>query len=197
MSQDSYDYATRKGVHPISWNDFHGLCKALAVAVSHFQPDVILPIGRGGYYPGTLLAHLLLVEIHPVRISRRINDVVTYKEPQWIVPPPAGVSQRRVLVVDEICDSGETILLVKKKALELGASIVKSAVLYSHTKAASVPDYIGIITDQLLLNPWDREILRDGEFIFHPEYANALALQGLEPTPEMRIPARTVRLAKE
>jgi hypoxanthine phosphoribosyltransferase len=197
MSQISYDYANRKGVHPISWEDFHGICKALALSVSHFQPEVILPIGRGGYYPGTLIAHLLQIEIYPVRVSRRINDVVKYNEPQWIIAPPAEIANRRVLVVDEICDSGETILMVKEKCLALGVSLVKSAVLYAHTKAVNVPDYIGIITDELLLNPWDREVFRDGEFHFHPEYAEALKHQGLETKQEMLIPAKFFRLAKE
>ena len=196
MSQNSYDYATRKGIHPISWEDFHGICKALALSVSRFHPEVILPIGRGGYYPGTLLAHLLQIEIHPVRVSRRINDVVKYQEPHWIITPPAEIAHLRVLVVDEICDSGETLLMVREKCLTLGASVVKSAVLYAHTKAVHVPDYIGIITDELLLNPWDREILQDGEFHFHPEYVEALMHQGLEAKAEMLIPARVISLAK-
>src|SRR5512138_581726 len=100
MSQNYYDYSTRKGILPVSWEDFHGICKALALSVSQFQPEIILPIGRGGYYPGTLLAHLLQTEIYPVRISRRVNDVVTYQDPQWIIAPPAEVANRRVLVVD-------------------------------------------------------------------------------------------------
>ncbi len=197
MSQNSYDYSTRKGVHPISWEDFHGICKALALSVSHFHPEIILPIGRGGYYPGTLLAHLLQIEIYPVRVSRRVNDLVKYTEPQWLVAPPAEIAGHRVLIVDEICDSGGTILMVKEKVLALGASLVKSAVLYAHTKAVSVPDYIGIITDELLLNPWDREILREGEFQFHPEYVEALMHQGMEAKAEMLIPATVIRLAKE
>lgn len=197
MVQNSYDYATRKGIRPISWEDFHGICKALALSVSHFQPEVILPIGRGGYYPGTLLAHLLQIEIYPVRISRRINDVVKYNEPQWIITPPAEIVHRRVLVVDEICDSGETILIVKEKCLALDASLVKSAVLYAHTKAVHVPDYIGIITDELLMNPWDREVFRDGEFQFNPEYVDALRQQGVEAKSELLIPANVFRLAKE
>ncbi len=191
-----YDYSTRKGVHPISWEDFHGICKALALSVSHFQPEIILPIGRGGYYPGALLAHLLQVEIQPVRVSRRVQDVVQSKEPRWITAPPAEIAGRRVLVVDEICDSGETILMVKKKCLALGALTAKSAVLYAHTKAVDVPDYIGIITDELLLNPWDREILREGEFHFHPEYVEALRQQGIEANAEMLISAGVVALAK-
>jgi len=197
VSQNSYDYSTRKGVHPISWEDFHGICKALVLSVSHFHPEVIVPIGRGGYYPGALLAHLLQAEIYPVRVSRRIHDIVHYKEPQWIIAPPAEIAHRRVLVVDEICDSGETILMVKEKCLVLEAAFVKSAVLYSHTKAVHVPDYIGIITDELLLNPWDREIFQDGEFHFHPEYAEALRHQGLEAAPELLIQAKLFRLAKE
>src|SRR5690606_38471432 len=58
MSQNAvvtnpYDYENREGTLPISWNDFHGICRALAIAVSAYQPDLILPIGRGGFYPGT------------------------------------------------------------------------------------------------------------------------------------------------
>lgn len=196
MSQNSYDYSTRKGILPISWEDFHGICKALALSVSHFQPEIILPIGRGGYYPGTLLAHLLQVEVYPVRLSRRVNDVVKHDTPQWIIEPPAEVAYRRVLIVDEICASGETIRIVKEKALTLGAVSAKSAVLYAHTWSTSTPDYIGIITDELLLNPWDREILRDGNFLFHPEYVDALNQQNLEAKPDFLIPTSNIKLAK-
>jgi hypothetical protein len=86
--------------------------------------------------------------------------------------------------------------VVKEKALTLGASLVKSAVLYAHTRAVDVPDYIGIITDELLLNPGDREILRDGQFQFHDEYVEALARQGVDASPELLIPANVMRLAK-
>ncbi|HEX2995017.1 MAG TPA: phosphoribosyltransferase family protein [Anaerolineales bacterium] len=196
MSQNSYDYSTRMGISPISWEDFHGICKALAVATSRFQPEIILPVGRGGYYPGTLLAHLLQVEVYPVRLSRRVNDVVKHETSQWIIEPPAQVAHRRVLIVDEICASGETIQMVREKALKLGAASVKSAVLYAHTWGANIPDYIGIITDGLLLNPWDREILLGGNFVFHPEYVEALKQQNVEATPDMLIPVNVVKIAK-
>ena len=53
-----------------------------------------------------------------------------------------------------------------------------------------------MITDALVLNPWDREIFRDGKFHFHPEYVEALAHQGLDAEPQLRIPASAIRLAK-
>ncbi len=196
MSKNPYDYSTRKGIHPISWEDFHGICKALALAVSRFQPEIILAIGRGGYYPGTLLSHMLQVELYPVRVSRRVNDVVKYQRPQWLVEPPSVVAGHRVLIVDEICGSGDTITMVKQKVETLGATAIKSAMMYAHTWGVDVPDYIGLITDALLLNPWDREILREGNFQFHPEYVDALAQQGLQLVPSLLIDATPIKLAK-
>jgi hypoxanthine phosphoribosyltransferase len=197
MTNSSYDYTQRAGLHPISWNDFHGLCKALAQAVARFDPEIILAVGRGGFYPGTLIAHLLQAEIYPVRLSRRVHDVVQYATPQWLVRPPDLVQGQRILVVDEICSQGETLRLVRDEAERLGAASVRSAVLYAHSWSVAVPDYIGLITDELLLNPWDRELYQDGEFRLHPEYAEALAQQGISPTPDLRIPAPEFTLAKE
>ena len=196
MPTQSYDYTTRQGIHPISWADFHGICKALARAASRFDPQIVLAVGRGGYYPGTLIAHVLQAELYPVRLSRRVDDVVRYARPRWLVEPPALVEGCRVLVVDEICSSGETLTMVAGKAASLGAVEVRSAVLYAHTWGASVPDYIGIITDALLLNPWDREVLREGHFCFHPEYVQALAEQRMAPNPSLLIQATPIELAK-
>jgi hypoxanthine phosphoribosyltransferase len=196
MSENPYDYPNRSGVLPISWQDFHGLCKSLVVAVSAHRPEIILPVGRGGYYPGTLIAHLLQVEPYPVRLSRRVGDAVTYQRPQWLVDPPPAVKGRHVLVVDEICSTGETITMVKDRVESMGARDVKSAVLYAHVKGAAVPDYIGLISDALILNPWDREVYREDAFHFHPEYAEALAQQGLEVDPLLLIDAPMVGVAK-
>jgi hypoxanthine phosphoribosyltransferase len=196
MSHKPYDYSTRRGVHPISWEDFHGLCKALARAASRCEPEIVLPVARGGLYPGTLIAHLLQAELYPVRLSRRVRDVVCYDTPRWLVKPPPAVQGCRVLIVDEVCSSGETLSTVREQAVAMGATDVKSAVLYAHTWGTAVPDYIGLISDALLLNPWDREILYDGAFEFHPEYVAALAEQGLRPDPSLRIQAPMVELAK-
>lgn len=196
MSQNPYDYENRQGIQPISWNEFHALCKALALAVADYQAEIILAVGRGGYYPGTLLAHMLQTEIYPIRLSRRVHDVVTFQSPQWITEPPAQVKDCRILIVDEISSTGETLSIVKDKVESLGAAMVKSAVLYAHGKGITQPDYIGLISDRLLLNPWDREIVRDGHFQFHPEYAEALNAQGMIADPELLIPAPTRKLAK-
>lgn len=86
--------------------------------------------------------------------------------------------------------------MVKAKLEEMGVVDVRSAVLYAHSWGVGVPDYIGIISDALIFNPWDREILRDGQFIFHPEYSEALRHQALLPDESMLIEAEHFSLAK-
>ncbi len=196
MTDPAYDYSTRAGVRPISWDDFHGLVKALAVAVAPWRPEMVLPVLRGGAYPGALLAHILQVEVYPVRLSRRQDDVVVRQTPLWLVEPPAAVRGRRVLVVDEMCSSGQTVQMVKTRALERGAAEARTATLYAHTWGADAVDYTGLISDELVLNPWDREILRDGAFVMHPEYAAALAQQGLAADAALLIPATPFVAAK-
>jgi hypoxanthine phosphoribosyltransferase len=197
MTNERYDYANRKGILPISWQDFHGICKEIARAVASFQPEIILGIARGGLYPATLISHMLQVELFPVRVTRRVKDIKVYHSPQWLVEPPLQVVNQRVLVVDEICSSGETISMVKDRAQALRAREVRCAVMYAHTWGESIPDYIGLISDALILNPWDREIFLDNEFQFHPEYVNALAQQGLVADPSLLIASTPFLLAKE
>lgn len=191
-----YDYTNRSSILPVSWEDFHGICRALARAVFPWQPEIILPVGRGGYYPGTLLAHILQAEVYPVRLSRRVNDHVVHENPQWLAQPPELVRGRRILVVDEISSTGETLQIVTGALHAKGAAGVRSAVLYAHTWGSAIPDYIGLVSDALILNPWDREILDASGFHMHPEYAQALAHQGLDPAPALLISTPHVDLAK-
>ena len=197
MSESSYDYSSRAGVRPISWDDFHGLVKALVVAVAPWRPEVVLPVLRGGANAGTLLAHILQIEVYPVRLSRRQDDVVVRRTPLWLVEPPAAVAGRRVLIVDEMCSSGETLRLVRERALALGAAEARTATLYAHTWGVDAVDYTGLITDELVMNPWDREVYRDGAFAFHPEYAAALAEQGVVAGPGLLVPATPFLAAKQ
>ena len=180
----------------VSWEDFHGICKGLAVAVSGFDPEIILGIARGGLYPATLLSHILRKELYPIRLTRRFEDIVKLNIPVWLIKPPEAVAGKRVLIVDEICDSGETINMAKQEVIELGSAEVKSAVMYSHTRGKGVPDYIGIVSDKLMLNPWDREILKGGKFMFHPEYVEALVNQGIIPDKSLLSGIEAINVAK-
>jgi hypoxanthine phosphoribosyltransferase len=196
MNDPFYSYAARKGIRPISWNDFFGICKGLALAAESFRPEIILGIIRGGLYPATLVSHFLRVDVWPIRVTRRQNDRVISETPQWIIRPPAEVAGKRVLIVDEICSEGHTLRMAKGETERLGAAAILTAVMYSHTWGQHVPDIIGLISDELILNPWDREIVEDGAFVLHPEYAHAFAQQGIIADDSLRIGVPPYPIAK-
>ncbi len=68
-----------------------------------------------------------------VSFSSRLNDVVLHDNPRWLLEPPDLVQARRVLVVNEICSSGQTWRDAVEKVDQMGAAVVKTAVLYAHT----------------------------------------------------------------
>ncbi|MBN1267836.1 MAG: hypothetical protein JXA25_20260, partial [Anaerolineales bacterium] len=134
-----YDYENRTGVHSISWGKFHRLCKGLAQAAAGFDPEIILPILRGGIFPGTQIAFLLQADVYPIRLSRRENDRPVFDSPRWILEPPEHILRRRVLIVDEIASTGETLALARARASSSGAAEVMCAVLYAHSRGTDEP----------------------------------------------------------
>ena len=65
-----------------------------------FKPNVIVGISRGGLIPGVMMSHKLNVPFKPVHASTR-------DFPHWenYLPRP---NDKKILIVDDICDSGET-----------------------------------------------------------------------------------------
>ena len=82
----------------------------------------------------------------------------------------------RVLVVDETCDSGDTMRLAINAIVNAGASEVRSAV--SFKTGSYMPDFHALATESTIVLPWDREILIDGDLVTNPLYADALKSRG-------------------
>jgi hypoxanthine phosphoribosyltransferase len=177
----SYDYAHRRGVRPLSWDDVAALSARLAEQLEPAGVEVIVGIARAGLIPATLVAGALRRELYPVRVTRRVNDEVTFAAPVWRVPLSAELSDRVVAVVDEIADSGETLALVAAGARERGASRVLTACLVSHSWASPPPDLAALVSDALIFFPWDRQVLVSGQWKTHPEMLAALAAQSTSP----------------
>ncbi len=181
----SYDYTRRSGVEPISWERFEALVRLLSEHVAGFEPQIILGIARGGLFPATMMSYILRREMYPIRLTRRVNDAVVRERPTWLVGPPDKVTGRRVLIVDEIADSGRTIAMAADEVRRMGASHVRTATLFAHTWADPRPDFVALTSDALILNPWDREVLLNGQWTTHPELAAALRGRAAGAQPEV------------
>jgi hypoxanthine phosphoribosyltransferase len=173
----SYAYAHRFGVRQISWDDFGTLARRLAELLEPFQPQGILGVARAGLFPATALACSLRRELFPVRLTRRLNDVVIYDQPVWKVPVPKDVAGMIVAVVDEIADTGQTLAMVADSARALGAVQVVTASLVCHTWADPAPQVAALVSDEFIIFPWDQQVLVDGKWLPHPEIVSGLKAQ--------------------
>ena len=177
MSMKSYDYAHRKGVEEISWQRFGELSRTLTEQLASKQIEIVIGVARAGLFPATAVACTLRRELYPVRVTRRVNDMVQYESPVWRVDVPATVAGCRVAVIDEIADSGETLSLVAARALERGARRVWTVSLVSHSWANPQPDFTALTSDALVIFPWDKQVYTDGSWQLHPEIEAALHAQ--------------------
>lgn len=179
----SYDYSRRQGVLEISWQDFGELARRLVEKLAPCQPQAIVGNARAGLFPATAAACMLRCELYPARLTRRLNDEVVSTEPRWITPVSPEVAGKVVAVVDEIADSGATLHLLAQAVRLLGARQVISACLVSHSWANPAPEVTVLVTDELVLFPWDRQVYQAGCWQEHPELAAALKLQEQQNIP--------------
>lgn len=177
----SYDYIHRQGVEEISWERFAELAAELTQELAGAEVEIIVGIARAGLFPATAVACSLRSEFYPVRVTRRLNDEVIFDRPTWKVDVSSEVNRKTVAVIDEIADTGETLALVAERVRALGAVRVVTASLVSHSWANPVPDVVALVTDALVLFPWDRRVYIGGEWQLHPELVEALALQEAGP----------------
>jgi uncharacterized protein len=178
MMIESYDYARRKGIRELDWDTCSDLAAGLAEALEPLGIDAVVGIARGGLIPAATVALSLRCEMFPIRLSRRVNDEVKYDSPVWWIRVPPDVAGLRVAVVDEIADSGETLRLARQAVVDAGATDVVTTCLVQHSWAQPVPKFSGLVSDELIVFPWNRRVLRHGVWRPHPELQAALRLRG-------------------
>ncbi|MFN5201203.1 MAG: phosphoribosyltransferase [Gemmatimonas sp.] len=165
-----------KGVLIVDWPLFGELSRALAVRVARdWMPDVIVGIATAGVVPGAAVAALLALPVHSRLISRLHHADEVRETPAVFGAAPADVRGKRVLVVDETCDSGATLRLAVGAIVHAGAREVRTAV--SILTGSYTPDYHAFATQAMIVLPWDREVFLDGELQPNPKYT------GLIPSP--------------
>lgn len=153
----------------VDWAFFGELCRALALKIfREYDPDVVVGIAKAGVIPAAVVASILQKEFASIAITRTEDGA----RPAVIAGPPRIVTGRRVLVVDETCDSGDTMKLALNAVRELRPAALRSAV--SFRTGDYKPDFYAMETESFIILPWDREIIVNGEIVVRPDYAERL-----------------------
>jgi uncharacterized protein len=158
-----------RGVLEVDWPFFGELCRALALRVAReYEPEIVLGIAKAGVIPGVVVASILQTEFSSMAVTRQAEGA----QPVLVSGPPPSIRGRRVLVVDETCDTGSTMRLALSEVKALHPAEVKSAVSFKTGDYA--PDFHAFETENFIILPWDREIIQGGELVMRPDYAARL-----------------------
>lgn len=154
----------------VEWPLFGELSRALALKVSRkFDPELVIGVATAGVVPGAVVAAMLDRPFHSIIVSRRYRAEVVRDAPAVLSAAPAEVVGRRVLIVDETCNNGDTMRLAVAAIVNAGASEVRTAV--SFKTGSYKPDFFALENESRIVLPWDREQIVNGELHTNPKYA--------------------------
>ncbi|MFE0739160.1 phosphoribosyltransferase [Streptomyces sp. NPDC058855] len=109
---------------------------AQTIADDGYEPDIVLSIARGGVFVAGGLAYALDM---PVMLAP--------------VPNAIDFSSKKVLITDDVADTGKTLKLVRDFCVDTVAE-VRSAVIYEKSQSLVKCEYVWKRTDDWINFPW-------------------------------------------
>ncbi len=145
----------------LSWQAFGDASREMAQAIADdgFRPDVILAIARGGLFLAGALGYALTVKnLHVMNVEFYNGVGSTLDMPVMLppVPEPVDFSAKKVLIADDVADSGRTLELVYSYVRDY-VDEARTAVLYEKPRSIIKCDYAWRHTGLWINFPWSSQ----------------------------------------
>jgi len=145
----------------MTWEELGVGARSLAeqVTADGFRPDMILGISRGGLLVAGALAYALGVKntfTMSVEFYTGIDERLDMPMLLPPIPDLVDLHEERVLIADDVADTGQTLVLVKD-FLEGKVAEVKIAVLYEKPRSVVNCEYVWERTDRWIVFPWSAD----------------------------------------
>ena len=153
--------APSAGREILTWARFGEATRELAgqVAADGYRPDVVIAVARGGLTVAGALAYALGVKNCGAMNVEFYTGVDERLDVPVVLPPTldlVDVRGLRVLVADDVADTGHTLRLVRE-VLAQHVAEARTAVLYRKPRSVVVPDYAWHETERWIVFPWSAE----------------------------------------
>lgn len=148
----------------VSWDEYHLLTERLALKVhaSGWAFDQILCLARGGMRPGDVLSRVFDKPLGIMSTSSYRAEAGTIQgrlDMAKYITMPKGELAGRVLLVDDLADSGVTLKAVVERLRGMPAiTELRSAVIWTKRVSAYTPDYY---VEMLETSPWIHQPFED------------------------------------
>jgi hypothetical protein len=148
-----------------SWNQIYAMLLNVADRIRNnsFKPDIIVGVSRGGWPPARVLSDLLSnPNLASVATELYVGVGETKGEAALTQPVSTYVAGKKVLIVDEVIDTGRSLKLAREHMIERGAMAIRIATLYHKPWSIVKPDYPEKETSCWIVFPWEiKETIRN------------------------------------
>ncbi len=143
----------------ISWAEVERLCQHLAglIRESGYRPDLIIAIGRGGYVPARLMCDWLhIMGLTSIKVEHYLSGANRQEEAVIRYPLKADIRGLRVLVVDDVNDTGDTLEAATQHLQVFQPGEIRTAVMHHKAVTHFDADYSAgkIVKWRWLIYPW-------------------------------------------
>ena len=143
----------------ISWRRIHRLSRHLykKIKKNGYNPDMIIAIARGGYVPARILCDFMdIYTLTSIRIVHYIAGAKKQKQARMTIPLCCDIRGKKVLLVDDVSDTGDTFDIALPYIRSLEPDEVKTAVLHHKKTSSYRPDFHAekIVKWRWLIYPW-------------------------------------------
>jgi len=141
----------------VEWDHVYSLLLEIADRIKErdFKADVIVGISRGGLLPARILSDLLdNPHLANIKVEFYVDIDQTKEVPVITQPVSVSVKDKRLLIVDDITDSGQSFRLVWE-TLAQEAAEVKTVTLYHKPWSCFTPDIYARETEAWVIFPWE------------------------------------------
>lgn len=145
-----------------TWNQIYDLLLTQSEKIHNYKPDLIVGIARGGLIPARILTDLLETpQFGTIEVEFYLDINQTRPEPELKQPLSASIRHKKILLVDDIADTGKTLQLAKSHLKDKGPMEIKIATLYLKPQSITKPDFYEKQTNNWIIFPWDtKETIR-------------------------------------
>lgn len=122
-----------------------------------YRPEAIVGVSRGGWPPARVMSDLLQnPNLANMRVEFYKDIGVRNKKPRITQPVTMEVVRKRVLVVDDVSDTGHSLRVVVDHLRRKPVKELRVCTLYMKPQSIFRPDYYASTTKKWIIFPWER-----------------------------------------
>jgi hypoxanthine phosphoribosyltransferase len=142
----------------LTWTEVEEACKDISdvIRARNLMDHSLIGISRGGLVPLRILSDQIAAQQVSTLTVRFYEDIgKTWESPDIVFPVQGDVRGKNVILVDDISDTGKSLIAAREHLIDKGAKDIVTATVCVKPHTSLKPDIYAIESSQWVIFPWE------------------------------------------